>query len=39
MEFNKILVAASGNGADEEAVKLACNLAKKLNCPKKSVQI
>ena len=29
MELNRILVAASGNGADEEAVKLACNLAKK----------
>jgi nucleotide-binding universal stress UspA family protein len=29
MELKRILVAASGNGADEEAVKLACNLAKK----------
>ncbi len=29
MDLKKILVAASGNGADEEAVKLACNLAKK----------
>lgn len=29
MEFDKILVPVSGNGADEEAVKLACNLAKK----------
>ena len=29
MEFNKILVAASGNGADEDVVKLACNLARK----------
>jgi len=29
MELKTILVAASGNGADDEAVKLACNLAKK----------
>ena len=29
MKLDKILVATSGNGADEEAVKLACNLAKK----------
>ncbi len=29
MELKRILVAASGNGADEEVVKLACNLAKK----------
>ncbi|HEX76647.1 MAG TPA: universal stress protein [Dehalococcoidia bacterium] len=29
MELNRVLVAASGNGADEEAVKLACNLAEK----------
>ncbi len=29
MELKRILVAASGNGADEESVKLACNLAKK----------
>jgi nucleotide-binding universal stress UspA family protein len=29
MKLQRILVAASGNGADEESVKLACNLAKK----------
>ena len=29
MKLKTILVAASGNGADDEAVKLACNLAKK----------
>lgn len=29
MELKTILVATSGNGADDEAVKLACNLAKK----------
>ena len=29
MKFEKILVAASGTGADEETVKLACDLAKK----------
>ena len=29
MELNRILVASSGNGADEEAVELACDLAKK----------
>jgi len=29
MELKRILVAARGNGADEEAVKLACDLAKK----------
>lgn len=29
MTLKTILVAASGNGADDEAVKLACNLAKK----------
>ena len=29
MKLKRILVAASGNGADEEAVKLACDLAKK----------
>ena len=27
--MNRVLVAASGNGADEETVKLACDLAKK----------
>jgi len=29
MKLDRILVAASGNGADAEAVKLACGLAKK----------
>jgi nucleotide-binding universal stress UspA family protein len=29
MKLKRILVAARGNGADEEAVKLACDLAKK----------
>ena len=29
MKLNRILVATSGNGADEETVKLACDLAKK----------
>jgi len=29
MKLQRILVAARGNGADEEAVKLACDLAKK----------
>jgi len=29
MKLKTILVAASGNGADDEAVKLACNLANK----------
>ena len=29
MKLKTILVAASGNGADDEAVKLACDLAKK----------
>jgi len=29
MRLNRILVAVSGTSADEEAVKLACNLAKK----------
>ena len=29
MKLERILVAASGTGADEEAIKLACNLAKK----------
>jgi len=29
MEFNKILVPVVGTGADEEAMKLACRLAKK----------
>ena len=29
MEFNKILVPVGGSGADEEAMKLACRLAKK----------
>ena len=29
MEFNKILVPVSGTDADEEAIRLACRLAKK----------
>jgi len=29
MEFNRILVPAAGTGADEEAMQLACRLAKK----------
>ncbi len=29
MEFNRILVPVSGSKADEEAIKLACSLAKK----------
>jgi nucleotide-binding universal stress UspA family protein len=29
MEFHKILVSVSGTDADEEAIKLACRLAKK----------
>lgn len=29
MRLSRILVAASGTGADEEAIKLACDLAKK----------
>ena len=31
MEFNKILIPVAGTQADEEAVKLACQLAKKKN--------
>lgn len=29
MELKKILVAVNGNGADEEAIKLACSVARK----------
>ena len=39
MEFHQILVPVSGTEADEEAIKLACRLAKKNKCKIRAVYV